>query len=349
MQVWYPAQKTEENDKSALFPEDKKVFKKLIAAYSESLHLPAFVLDYWRYIKSNAYEDAEIQASVTPYPIILLNHGMGTSRLLHASQAESLASHGYVVVAIDHTYNSAATVFPDGHVTRFNTDLMDTDQNTSNNVQLDTWIQDVEFVLKQIRQLNTGLPTSRFTGKLDMNNIGIMGHSFGGATAFKAYYTIPELKAGINMDGSLFNLDTSHEITKPFMFIESGEYYMAKENGDKKLSEQELQKMNLTRDEYNRIIDNVHKENRIMDQVAQHGGTMIYVKGTAHYNFTDFQFYSRLLKLMGMTGEIDGSRGAYIANQYILDFFDKHLKGTHGQLLNGPSPDFPEVEFPKFH
>lgn len=348
VQIWYPAGQTKGSKESPLFPEDKKVFKKFIAAYAEPLNLPPFVLDYWKYMKSNSYEDAEVKASETPYPVIILNHGMGTGRLLHASQAENLASHGYVVVAIDHTYNTAATVFPDGHVTSFNTDeKMDMDRNTSSNLLLEVWTQDVEFVLKQMKELNSGGIQSRFNGKLDMGNIGVMGHSFGGATAFNAYDSISELKAGVDLDGSLFNLDSKYEITKPFMFIQSEDFIKIQENSSKEISDQELTKMNLTREELIKLIDNMHKENDIINQVIQHGGTLIDIKGTAHYNFTDFQLYSSLLNLMGMTGEIEGSRGAYIVNQYVLDFFDKHLKGTGGQLLEGPSPDFPEVEFPQ--
>ncbi|UYO07394.1 MULTISPECIES: hypothetical protein [Paenibacillus] len=38
---------------------------------------------------------------------------------------------------------------------------------------------------------------------MDMERIGIMGHSFGGATAFDASYTDDRLKAGIDMDGTV--------------------------------------------------------------------------------------------------------------------------------------------------
>ncbi|WP_212982567.1 alpha/beta hydrolase [Paenibacillus cineris] len=60
-----------------------------------------------------------------PFPLIILSHGMGPGMVLHASQAEELASHGYVVAAIDHTYSTLATVFPDGRVTDYRSVLVE--------------------------------------------------------------------------------------------------------------------------------------------------------------------------------------------------------------------------------
>jgi hypothetical protein len=38
-----------------------------------------------------------------------------------------------------------------------------------------------------------------------------------------------------------------------------------------------------------------------------------------------------------------------IQNVYSLAFFDKHLKGLAVPLLDGPSPDYPEVVFRSRH
>ncbi|WP_251035884.1 hypothetical protein [Paenibacillus sp. ISL-20] len=78
--------------------------------------------------------------------MVLLSHGMGTSRVLHASQAENLASHGFIVVTIDHTYSTFATIFPDGRVTDYKTKMTTIeDRREIGNI----WIKDVEFVCNQ--------------------------------------------------------------------------------------------------------------------------------------------------------------------------------------------------------
>ncbi|MNH40751.1 hypothetical protein D3C79_1021140 [compost metagenome] len=74
---------------------------------------------------------------------------------------------------------------------------------------------------------------------------------------------------------------------------------------------------------------------------------MIVVEGASHYNFTDLQLFTEMLDFTGMTGSIKGERGAGLINAYVLEFFDKHLKGTgSGELLKEPSPLYPEVKFP---
>lgn len=113
------------------------------------------------------------------------------------------------------------------------------------------------------------------------------------------------MKAGIDMDGSLYTL-TGPEMSKPFLFIESEEYYnVKKQNTD----------------------PDIDAEEKIMNNASLNGGGRLYIKGTAHYNFTDLQLYSSLLKFTGMTGSIDSARSNEIVNRLVLDFFNEHLKG----------------------
>ncbi|EPY06878.1 Platelet-activating factor acetylhydrolase plasma/intracellular isoform II [Paenibacillus alvei TS-15] len=332
VQVWYPTENKNNNKSEALFPKDKEMFKKYIQTYSNSLNLPDFVFDYWKYSRTNSYENVEILPYTSPYPLVLLSHGMGTSRVLHASQAENLASHGFIVVTIDHTYSTFATIFPDGRVTDYKTKMKTTDERRKIG---DIWTQDVEFVINQIEKLNSGAIESQFKGKIDLNNIGAMGHSFGGATAFNATYLDHRIKAGINMDGSLYEVKNRDVINKPFMFIRSGSFkdWLVDFKKDKNLD--------------NEINKQLSDELHIIKNVINQGGSAIYVEGTQHFNFTDLQFYSELIKLTGITGDINGKRGSSIVNQYVLDFFNKQLKGTGGNLIQGSNDMYPEVKFIK--
>ncbi|MGF6354756.1 putative dienelactone hydrolase [Paenibacillus sp. 4624] len=330
VQIWYPTENRDNNKSEFLFPKDKEMFKKYIQTYSNSLNLPDFVFDYWKYSKTNSYENVEILPSTSPYPVVLLSHGMGTSRFLHASQAENLASHGYIVVTIDHTYSTFATIFPDGSVTDYRTKMKTVDERRKIGK---IWTQDVEFVIDQIEKLNSGAIESQFQGKIDLNHMGAMGHSFGGATAFNTTYLDNRIKAGINMDGSLYEVENRDVINKPFMFIRSGVFKAW------------LEEFKNNTDPDNEVIKQLSDELQIMKNVIHHQGNVIYIEGTQHFNFADLQFYSPLIKLTGITGDINGSRGSLIVNQYVLDFFNKHLKGTGGNLIQGPNDRYPEVKF----
>lgn len=330
VQVWYPTENSNNNKRDTLFPKDKEMFKKYIQSFSNSLKLPEFLLDYLKYSQTNSYENVEILPSTSPYPVVLLSHGMGTSRVLHVSQAENLASHGYIVVTIDHTYSTFATLFPDGRVTDYKKSTTTLDERTKTG---SIWTKDVEFVIVQIEKLNSGAIESQFKGKIDLDHIGAMGHSFGGATAFNATYLDQRIKAGVNMDGSLYEVENRDDINKPFMFIRSGSF------------EDWFANFEIDRNSDDEVTKSLSDELHIMKNVMNHGGKVIYVEGTQHFNFTDLQFYSELVKLSGITGDINGKRGSNIVNQYVLDFFNKQLKGTGGDLIQGPNDLYPEVKF----
>ena len=125
------------------------------------------------------------------------------------------------------------------------------------------------FVINQLDQLNR----DAFNGKLDMDNIGMMGHSFGGATAFNAAYSNPKIKAGINMDGSLYNVNGKQAISKPFLFMESSSFMNIKDKAlSGKISDEEIKNSGLTKEEFNKMIEERKKEYKIIDQAS-----MVYI------------------------------------------------------------------------
>ena len=71
----------------------------------------------------------------------------------------------------------------------------------------------------------------------------------------------------------------------------------------------------------------------------------VQIKGTVHPNYTDLSIFSGLFRKIGLMGSIDGFRMLEIESDYVLAFFDKHLKGESVPLLDGPSSRYPEVIF----
>ncbi|WP_068621249.1 alpha/beta hydrolase family protein [Paenibacillus tuaregi] len=352
VQVWYPAAESGGSGPRPVFPEDPKVFQAYTQGYSGYMKLPAAAFDYWKYFKANAYTGAEVRPANTPYPVVLLSHGMGVGRILHTSQAENLASHGYIVFAVDHTYSTVATAFPDSRVTGFLTNQSQERFYEDSHTILQVWNKDISFIVDQLEKLNTGAIASKFKGKLDINNIGMMGHSFGGATAFEAVYSNPRIKAGINMDGTIFETKGRDDMKKPFMFMESGDF--AKVNAEQAkfrkvpITEEELKALKFTRQQFDTVLKNRELELKLIDRATQQGGgKVVYVEGTGHYNFTDLQLYSPIISKIGMTGSINGVRGAELVNHYVLEFFNQHLRGMKSTLLAGPNQDYPEVKYPK--
>ncbi|MCY9590544.1 acetylhydrolase [Paenibacillus chitinolyticus] len=318
VRVWYPA-KPQPGKGELLFPEDPVQFKTYKENFSGVFGLPAFILDYWKYTRGNSRLNAELLPASAPYPLVLISHGMGTGSVLHVSQAENLASHGFIVAAIDHTYSTAATLFPDGRITGFETKTPANDFYAYAKRVGAVWAADIQFVLSEMEHLNQD-PESSLKGMIDVNHTGIMGHSFGGGTAFNVTYSSDKIKAGIDMDGTLYDLEDKGQMPKPFMFL----------NSDKRSTLSAAIKNNEVPDS---IRAQLVKEQQAMDSIGARNGQVIHIRGTDHFNFTDLQFYTPMLKYTGMTGDIDGYRGAALVNSYVLDFFTRHLKKNGGKPL----------------
>src|SRR5215213_11145711 len=75
----------------------------------------ALALDLSR-ITVHAVEDAPVAADEPRYPLVLLSPGSGIMPAVYTALAEELASHGFIVVGVNHTYNASVTVFADGRV-----------------------------------------------------------------------------------------------------------------------------------------------------------------------------------------------------------------------------------------
>lgn len=342
VQIWYPAGSVKNKKQGNLFPKDKSIFNEYKRLYGKAWGIPGFILDYWKYVKNNSFRGAEILSNKGSFPLIIISHGMANGSVLHTSQAENLASHGYIVAAVDHTYSTTATAFLNGKVTGFETDISGKKFSDEGVRYENVWTEDIAFVIDQIEKLNNG--DKMFSKRINMNSIGVMGHSFGGATAFNALYLNPKIDVGIDMDGSLCIVDNRMDIKKPFMFMLSENYFGAK-NFEKNISDEELRKHRLTRDEYIKLVERSEKEEQIMKSVLRNGGTRIYIKGTEHMNFNDLQLISRIVRFTRQTGDIDELRSWNIVNNYIIDFFNLHLKGINSKLLTGPNKEYPEVVY----
>lgn len=346
VQVWYPAENT--SAKPMPFIPDTQILGPMAANYG----LPRYTFEYLKYVLSHSYKAANISATKNSYPLIIINPGFGSSRFLHTSQAENLASHGYIVVAIDHTYNTFATVFPDEQMTACKTNEFfssnDDYRTTRNNRDKigKVLTDDVTFVLNELQLINSGQVQSSLKGRIDLAHIGVFGHSIGGATAYDSSYD-PRIIAGIDLDGGLYRLDGRTGPNKPFLFIDSEEQFknikMVLDNHV--YSDQELKENGATREWKIEETADKKAELNLMRNSANIGGHTIYIGNSAHLNFTDSQFFSPIFKLFGATGNIDPQRSNTIVNSYILDFFDKYLKNENGSLITEPNNKFPEVKF----
>jgi predicted dienelactone hydrolase len=303
VQVWYPA-RVEPDVKLAPLME----------------HTPFFQFSHLALVQTHAYQDVPVSNVQPSYPVLIFSHGHVGFIEQNLTQMEELASHGYIVFSIGHTYHAITTVFPDGHVVPADSVLANNFLKGISPTQdiyaehLRIWTDDTLFLINELEGIQAGERESLFVGKLDMTRLGIFGQSFGGVTAVQVCMVDDRCRAGISLDSGLPSDYASRAIDsplkQPFMFM---------------LSQ-----------------GAAHSRSRILGTLKNtvYGVT---VCGTTHFNFTDLYLYSPALKFTKAFGPIDGSRMVKIINSYTLAFFDEYLKGEMSPLLDGPSPNYPEV------
>ena len=343
VQIWYPA----ENVKGRK-PRPYQNLEMTKAA-AKFLGWTLFANSYNVFVQSHSFSNAAAKASPRPYPVILYNHGYGGFTTVHQSVCEDLASHGYVVVSVGHAYESALFLKPDGRVKAFDPQnkayrarlaeaaggeqerlkqqivraanladmensyrqLLEKSPLHQQSVQI--WAADNRFVLKKLEDINA--IDSVLKGILDFENVGIIGHSLGGATAGEMACTEPRIKAGVNLDGFQFGGLIDSELHVPFMFIwENGENNAGTANA-----------------------------NGLFFQRSQSICYSLLINGFEHSMFTDLPLFTSVWQSAKSTPE--GVWAIQLQREYILAFFNKHLKNMPAPLLNGPSQKYPQVLF----
>ena len=116
VQIWYPA--SEKSD--SLYPYmDYKELR--IQAISEQINQPKVLIKPATKVEGNSYFKAPLVDG--QFPLILFSHGLGGYKTQNSINIETLVSHGYIVIAPDHTYDASITAFPDGSVAEYKSDL----------------------------------------------------------------------------------------------------------------------------------------------------------------------------------------------------------------------------------
>ena len=166
----------------------------------------------------NAFWDIEINQKVsdkqTDFPLLIFSHGYGYSPEAYSALSAELASQGYIVIAINHTFGANPTnLFGDKNKTQWAKKLP-----TENIGQyLPIWSDDQIFVIEELYRLNTEI-NSPFYGRLNLSQLGIFGHSYGGASAYLSASRDPRIKAIMDIDGTLFEA-RNFELYQPFAFL----------------------------------------------------------------------------------------------------------------------------------
>jgi hypothetical protein len=310
IQMWYPAETVEEYE-NVPWLEDGKVVAQSLA---QDMGLPRFVLDHTELIMSNSYQGAPISETLDEYPVVVISHGWRGFRNLHTDLAEELASLGYIVVNIDHTYGSVATVFSDEETAYLNLDALPNRETNTDfldyaNTLVNTYAGDITLTLDELEKMDAEGSLSMFEGKMDVTKIGLLGHSTGGGADVAVAINDERVKALVGMDAwvePIYDTEIEKGLDVPALFLRSGSWEIGENN------------LNL---------------NSLVESNAD-SSWLYQIDGITHYDFSMAYMYSPLTKYISITGELDGDYLVSILKTVITEFFDKNLKENFTIELN---------------
>ncbi|MFD1937033.1 MULTISPECIES: alpha/beta hydrolase family protein [Nonomuraea] len=299
--LWYPTKQRDGRRAPYMTPKESELTLK-------GLRIGGVPYDILSRTRTNAVKDAE--PAGRKLPLVVLSPGFTKPMSTLTSLAEELASRGYVVAGIDHTYESYATTLPDGRVAECLACDSDTDPGFGTGV-VEGRAADVSFVLDQL--------PSKWDGAdlIDRSRIAMVGQSIGGASAVAAMLKDARVRAGIDMDGTTYARIPKSGLSRPFMFMGSPQH----SPGGRDTS--------------------WDRDWRLLTGWKR----WLVLSGAEHQSFTDGPLLASALGITPPAGVLPAARSAEITRTYVAAFLDQHLKSQRQPLLDKPSSRYPEATF----
>lgn len=299
-QLWYPAEESPDEVERALSMGRSEAEANVVAeAFADYLGFPRFVLDGSVAARANAVPDAPVAAGGERFPVVLFTPGMGVGRTTNTAWAEELASHGYVVAALDHPYDTAAVVFADGRTVRRPEHSLSSDAEAYRLAEKLAAVKagDLSSALTHLDRLDSGDVESALAGRLDTDRAAVVGMSAGVGGAFQAARADERFAAVIALDGYPYDAhpgpydQPALALTQQIGLEDNPRYLPA----------------------LNRMLHH-----------STTTGYLLTIPGTAHPTFTDAPLWMPPVpSLVGTLGRTEGNR---IITEVTIGFLDAELR-----------------------
>jgi hypothetical protein len=320
LKIWYPSHAEVSSMKG-----EKYVDQASREGFATKYGLPPNALNYLDRVKTHVY--ADIPVAEGSFPVLIFSHGYGSKATGYYALLTELASQGYIIINMNHTYESLGVTFPDGRKKYFDYEYqreissegmavmepiiaafregLDYEQrhpivkegvkNFYESRSMDRWASDMVLTLDLLDDWNS---EGFLKGKMNLEEVGVFGHSNGGGSAGKVPLIDQRVKAAANIDGITWGnlIDTTYQV--PFLYL-SADWPAEHEDINSHIY-------------INKSTDYFYETKLLR---------------SAHPNFMDIPFMIPVRSLAG-TGEIDPYQGMEIVTNLVTSFFDRHLKGS---------------------
>lgn len=348
--LWYPATDVDRFPLAPhMLPGAAAHFGSATGSGTSLYGIPAESVDFAA-TRTSGHAGAPVARHQRPFPVVLYSPGAGDPRTWETTVVQDLASRGYVVVTIDHTYDSSEVEFPDGRVVNgLLAQLFQAAQQPSDFQALaakvfEVRVADIRFVLDQLAALDRGMnPDSEgrrlpagVADALDLRRTGMFGVSAGGLTAFQAMDEDSRIKAAVDIGGSIESPVipdpiqlwpvAQHGLDRPFMFM-----------GDPGTDHHQTPSWKTLWDNSKGWHVDLHL-NGAKGEDSYKDAVPLIPQIARQLGLPD-SFVTQAI------GSLDLSRAVHTEETFVAAFFDRWLRGRDGHVLDAPSPGFPDVTF----
>jgi dienelactone hydrolase len=289
---------------------------------------------YQTVLKTASLQDAPMIGG--RFPVIVHNSAWGGFRNRGTFITQDLASHGFVVVAISHPYNSGRVELADGSIATpdysfdlgFSLHIPLQERLARADEELAIQTADCRFVLDEMEKVDR-TPGHPLESRLRMDRVGAYGFSFGGAVSVELAREDSRVRVALEMDGVLHGAAAAHGLDKPVLLIDTPWIIATGEPSDNPRLDEASRMWNIIAESKTRLLERC-------------GAARITIDGLVHADFTDQIFMSPLRRL-SCSGSVAPKRVAQILNTYILAFFQQTLVDKPSTLFSQNAKEFPEV------
>ncbi|WP_310727154.1 hydrolase [Streptomyces sp. N2A] len=304
----------------------------------------------WQATRTAAHTGAPVAARRPGQrlPVVLYSPGAGDPRGFGSTLCDELASRGYVVVTVDHTYEAPAVEFPGGRVAR---SVMPAEVVKAKKAGRMTEllrkvtavrVADTRFVLDELGRRGDASPLPRgLRGVLDLGAVGMFGQSAGGFTAAQTMHDDRRIRAAANLDGVMGYTQRDDDPSNPSTVGRDG-------------VDRPLLLMGMDGDTHHTVASwgAVWEHSRGSDGAWLRD---LMLRGSRHATYTDAEtLIPQVARQVGlsraevtkMIGSVRPARAVAAQRAYVSAFFDRWLRARgDGGLLDRPSARYPEVRF----
>ena len=325
--IWYPAALNSARAPTPYVPYIDEAERLVGADYANRV----------RAVRTNATVEPAISPQPDPFPLVVFSHGLGSAPAHYTTLVEELASQGFIVAAINHSFGSAVTRQrrqpPQGLHARWRSAFAITQEAEKFWADgITQWAGDIIFVINQLSD-EARVATNFFGNRIDMSAVVVAGHSHGGASALFAAQLDQRIRAVVNLDGNARSIHTARPMPVPVLWMQQDPSLMD--------SAQAARALRATPRGFTQFMTYMDANRDTVMSGAPVGSHLAVVGGAHHDHFSDLRLVFG--EPPGANGFIAPERALDIVRTYVVSFLAVQLGRASAGTLERLGRRYPEV------